>query len=408
MAVPGGQAAPVLSPAARAIAARCEARINELARRMSREDFDRVPQYEALPDDMKDVEIAATVRHGLRLFLRGVQGAPDAGDREYRFFRERAAQRAEEGMPLNLLLGTHLLGQHMLWRTLRESARPGDEEALLELADFLLAGQRGLVAAVAESYLDEQAAIAAEQREHRRTLVRALLEGYPLAPARYEELGVAGGGLVLALGLGESGAEPPSLVAGRRRVRRVQTALERVLGRSALTLLEPGGGSVVLPGSPAGELPELPAELAERLGRACGEEVLVAVAAADSAAGLAQAARTAAEVLRIVRTLGRAPGCTGWRTCCWSTTSRPGESSAGLAALLDPVYERPELLATLRAYLAERQDRRRTARVLGLHPNTVDNRLARIGELIGTEVTSPQGFALLLTAQTVRVLRPES
>lgn len=198
-------------------------------------------------------------------------------------------------------------------------------------------------------------------------------------------------------------------VAGRRRVRRVQTALERVLGRSALTLLEPGGGSVVLPGSPAGELPELPAELAERLGRACGEEVLVAVAAADSAAGLAQAARTAAEVLRIVRTLGRGPGVHRLADVLLEYhLSRPGESSAGLAALLDPVYERPELLATLRAYLAERQDRRRTARVLGLHPNTVDNRLARIGEMIGTEVTSPQGFALLLTAQTVRVLRPES
>ncbi|WP_370100426.1 helix-turn-helix domain-containing protein [Streptacidiphilus sp. MAP12-20] len=84
----------------------------------------------------------------------------------------------------------------------------------------------------------------------------------------------------------------------------------------------------------------------------------------------------------------------------------PDLSSGALAALLDPLAERPELLATLRAYLARQQDRRGTARELGLHPNTVDNRLARASELIGVDVTSPRGYALALTALTLRELRP--
>ncbi|MFD3659804.1 hypothetical protein ACFWVF_04220 [Streptomyces sp. NPDC058659] len=41
--------------------------------------------------------------------------------------------------------------------------------------------------------------------------------------------------------------------------------------------------------------------------------------------------------------------------------SRPGESGRRIAALLDPVADRPELLDTLRAHLAHGQDRRATA-----------------------------------------------
>jgi hypothetical protein len=34
----------------------------------------------------------------------------------------------------------------------------------------------------------------------------------------------------------------------------------------------------------------------------------------------------------------------------------------------------------------------------------VDNRLARVGELIGIDVTAPRGYALALTALTLRDL----
>ncbi|GAA3011523.1 hypothetical protein JCM13580A_62480 [Streptomyces drozdowiczii] len=58
----------------------------------------------------------------------------------------------------------------------------------------------------------------------------------------------------------------------------------------------------------------------------------------------------------------------------WSTTpSRNDESSGRIAALLNPVADRPEFLDTLRAYLRHQHDRRVTAHHLGLHPNTVDN-----------------------------------
>ncbi|MFE4720100.1 helix-turn-helix domain-containing protein, partial [Streptomyces sp. NPDC056728] len=73
-----------------------------------------------------------------------------------------------------------------------------------------------------------------------------------------------------------------------------------------------------------------------------------------------------------------------------------------IAALLDPVAGRPELLETLRTHLAHQQDRRATAAALGLHPNTVDNRLARIGEQTGIDLAAPRGTALAIAALLLR------
>ncbi|MFF1638090.1 helix-turn-helix domain-containing protein [Streptomyces sp. NPDC058246] len=110
------------SAAARALGRRCEPRVNELTRRMARESFEALPGYAELPDDVKDLEIAGTARHGIRLFLSRT-GDPNPGPANLRLFRERAAQRAEEGMPLHLLLRTHSVGAYVLWRALRETAQ---------------------------------------------------------------------------------------------------------------------------------------------------------------------------------------------------------------------------------------------------------------------------------------------
>ncbi|MFI1157797.1 helix-turn-helix domain-containing protein [Streptomyces sioyaensis] len=70
--------------------------------------------------------------------------------------------------------------------------------------------------------------------------------------------------------------------------------------------------------------------------------------------------------------------------------------------MLDPVAGRPELLETLRTHLEQAQDRRATARLLTLHPNTVDNRLARISALTGLDLSTPRGAALALAALLLR------
>ncbi len=420
-----------LSPGARALAARCVPRVNELARRMSRSSLDDGPGQSGLPVDVRNVEAAAAVRHGMRLFVRRASG-PHGRTGDYGVFRERAARRAEEGMPLHQLLRAHALGAYVLWKTMRETARPGEEAALIELSGFLLRAQEGIAGAVAETYLDEQAALAAEQRENRRALVRGLLDGSLPSDAvtQLDAFGLEYGGLVLYLrtdravsaasarpdagransGRAVGGRSPRpvmSPVAARRRRRRIQTVLDRAFGVEVLTLLEDDGGHAIVPARPAsgGFLvpPEPPDGLTDRLRRACGGEVRIAAVSVDRPGAMADAARTASEVVRIAHASGQPPGLHRLDDVLLEFhLSRRDESSGLIAALLDPIEERPDLEETLRTYLEHQQDRRTTAKRLGLHPNTVDNRLARIADLTGLDLASPRGTALALAALLLR------
>ncbi|MFD3658084.1 PucR family transcriptional regulator [Streptomyces sp. NPDC058620] len=388
-----------LSDEARALALRCEPKVNELARRMARESFEELPGYAGLPSEVKDLEVAATARYGVRLFLRRATD-PHPGVGGLRLFRERAAQRAEEGFPLHLLLRSHALGMYVLWQALRDAAEPGEEGALAELVDLLLRSHHKLMGSVAETYLDERSALEAEQREQRRSLVRGFLDG-ALEPRQdlLEELGLGGPALVLAVALetlSDADADSGSgdSVTVRRRMRRVQTALDQTFGTELLALFDAGAGRVVVP--QGGEPPH---DLAQRLTRACGADVRVAMVPADTPDAVPEASRTAVEVLRVARACGFSPGLHSLDDVLLEYhLSRPGPSSRRIAALLTPVAARPELLRTVRTHLAQQQDRRRTATVLGLHPNTVDNRLARFTTLTGLDPASPRGAALTIAA----------
>ncbi|WP_406269807.1 helix-turn-helix domain-containing protein [Actinacidiphila glaucinigra] len=396
---------PVLSDAARALAARCEHKVNEIARTMTTRAFTDLPGYAELPADVKEGELAATARHGLRLFLRRVVHGtpaerPERGDFER--FRERAAQRAEEGLPLHLVLRSHLRGTAVLWRALREVARPGEEAALAELADVLIGIQEDIVGAVSETYLDEQSTLAAEHREERRALVRALLDG-SLPPDRLPagRLSLADGALVLALHFPPEGAAGRPLVAAHRRPRRAQAALDRAFGTEVPALLDDTGGHAVVPGHrlpPGGD-----DGLLAPLRRACSPDVRLAVVSAAAPRDIPGAARTASEVLRVARAGGLPPGLHRLDDVLLEYhLSRRDASSERIAALLDPIADRQDLVETLRTYLGSRQERRSTARQLGLHPNTVDNRLARICELTGLDLAAPHGTALALAALLLR------
>jgi DNA-binding PucR family transcriptional regulator len=72
------------------------------------------------------------------------------------------------------------------------------------------------------------------------------------------------------------------------------------------------------------------------------------------------------------------------------------------------VLEQPEAMrrldaiATLEAYLESGLDRRGAAERLGVHPNTIDHRLARIAEASGVDPRSPDGLALVVLALRAR------
>ncbi|MFF9035832.1 PucR family transcriptional regulator [Streptomyces sp. NPDC014892] len=384
---------PGLSPAAAALAARCEAQVNELTRRMARGAFEQVRGYTELPGDVKDVEIAATARHGIRLFLRGAADGSRWDSLEY--FQERAAQRAEEGMPLHLLLRTYTLGARELWRALREMAGPGEQQALAELTEALFTATDQVVGAVAESYLDERVALASERHEQNRSRARALLDGRPVVDGSTPD----GPVLVLFVRFGTPAAtDGPSPVTVRRLLRRVQAALDRAFDTEVLAVLDGDGGHVVVPG-----VTEPPARLRESLRETAGPELRLAAAAATTVGDVPRAAHLTSEVVRVAAACGVRPGIHRLEDVLLEYhLSRPSEGSARIVAMLDPLDDRPELVATLRTHLEQRQDRRATAHLLNLHPNSVDNRLARIQDLTGLDLADPRDVALTLAALLLR------
>ncbi|MDT0457907.1 helix-turn-helix domain-containing protein [Streptomyces sp. DSM 41527] len=387
-------ALPALSGTARSLAARCAPRVNALARQMSRGAFEQLHGYAELPADVKDVEIAATARHGLRLFLDRVTHDPDprTAPGDFDVFRERAAQRAEEGMPLPLLLTTHCVGVRVLWQALRDAARPGEEAALVELAGYLFATEQRIVRAVTETYLDEQAALAAERHAGHPSLVRGLLEGTTPPPAGS---GLDGPSLVLFVQLPGG---PRATVAARRVGRRLQAALDRAFGREVPALLDGTGGRAIVPGAA-----EPPPALAGLLDGVCGPGARLAAVHAETGERIPEAARTAARIVRVARACGHPAGLHRLDDVLLEyQLSRPSAGSDRIAALLDPVAGRPELIETLRTHLEQAQDRRATARLLTLHPNTVDNRLARFSTLTGLDLSTPRGAALALAAFLLR------
>lgn len=367
--------------AAARIAARCEPGVNQLARKIVAEQTRMLPLLADLPADVRDVEMANTSRHALRLFLRTAQGY-QASPADMRLFRDMAAQRVNEGVHLAPLLSAYMIGNRTLWNALCEATQPGEEEGLRHLGDLLFATMERTTAAVCEAYLSE--VMLAERGEALRAVARALLSGQGATEAAARHgVTLEPGYQVLALVL----TVHPAGV--RRRLRAVEAELERFAGSPVLATLDEHGGHALLPLT----APSPSARLASRL----GEDVFLGLTLATTLPDLPEAARTATRVAEVARSTGRPSGVYGMRDVLLDYhLSTPGPSGEAIRALLDPLDE--TLIATLETYFAADFDRRETATRLGIHANTVDNRLARAGALIGADLRTSAGLLLVATA----------
>lgn len=373
------------------IAARCESEVNLLARQIVAEQEQMLPIIAELPADVRDVELAGTSRHALRLFLRTAQGHR-ATQEDMRLFKDRAAQRVNEGLHLAPLIGAYVVGNRRLWRALCEATLPGEEAGLRHLADLLFATLERTTTAVCEAYLSE--VMLAERGEALRAVARALLSGQGGANAAARHgVELDPSYRVAALVLDA----PVNPVGVRRRLRAIEAELERFCGGPVLATLDERGGHALLPLS----APSPDTKLLRRL----GGDIYLGLAEPAALAALPDAATAATRVAKVARATGRPCGVYGMRDVLLDYhLSTPGASAEAIASLLEPLED--SLVETLEAYLAADLDRRATAARLGVHPNTIDNRLARAGALMGTDLRTSAGLLLVATALATRATRP--
>lgn len=373
---------------------------------------EEVPLYALLPREQLEGEITSITEDNLRVFFRSLRQDRAPTAEELADIRLSAARRAEERVPLDAVLTAYHVGGRIGWQALVESAQPDESAALIAAADRVLAYVQHVTAAVASAYLEEQQAIYGEERDARRALASALLTGQP-ADALAARLGVtiAPAYAVLALHLGPHPDEhDPGVggaVAARRKVRRVHAHLDAQAGAPVIGLLDPAGGSMLLPvgGATIDQAYAAVAPMVTGLSEAAGTTVTAAVALARGAGDIARAATQAREVVRLAERLGRPEGLYTLRDVMLEyQLTRPGDAQPALLELLEPLAKNPDLLVTLECYLANDLDRRQTAGALHVHPNTLDYRLRRVVELCGLDASTARGLQLLGAALAARRL----
>jgi hypothetical protein len=376
----------------RPLADRLLTELPDFTRRVLAEITERVPEYQQLPGEELAGDITRVIEQTLRAFAHVLQtGSLPTGD-ELRFLRESAARRAEEGVPIDVVLTAYHVGIQVVWEALVPDARPDEVGQVLELNALAMRYLQVVTPAVSAGYLDERQTMFDDERSARHTLLTSLLDGTQ----------EAGPYVVLALHMPPHPDElTPGVdasVAARRKLRRLRTELERHSREPVLSSLTPGGGVVLIPGDDLQRVERMVSEAARAAGVA-----LTAGAAAAPPSGVAAAARLARDVLDVAVQTGR-PGLHQLTDVLLDyQLSRPSAALEPLAAIVRPLSE--ELVQTLEVYL-QRGSRRPAATELHVHPNTVDYRLRRVAELTGLDPTRIEHVTLLTAALAARRAQP--
>lgn len=371
----------------------------------------QIPAYQTLPREELGGDISQVIGQNLRAFIAVLRTGSLPDEDELLKLRVSAARRAEEGVPVEVVLAAYHLGAQKVWELLAAEAGPDAVARLPELPVVMLRYLQRVVAAVAAGYLEARQTIHGEEDAARHTLLSALLNGTD-AQGTASRLGLhlPPAYLVLAVTMGahpdETTAGVDPAIAGRRKARRLLTELERHTRTQILASLTADGGIVLLPWPVApdqlgeSDWQELTA-LVQALSKSVGADVTAGVVCATPA-GVAEAASLAGEVLATARACDRPHGVYRLDDLLLEyQLSRPSAARDGLAALLDPLADSPDILRTIDAYL-RLGSRRPVAAHLHIHPNTVDYRLQKATVLTGLDPTRPADIPLLKAALSAR------
>lgn len=371
------------------------AHLPEAAREMVTAVVKTVPDYERLPHDLIEQDLVRRAEENLRLFLRLLGEHRDPRPEDMSGMIDVAVRRAREGIPLDAVLAVYHRGALAAWNYLAAVAGSDHErEELLAAVPLLLGYLGAVVPGVAASYLDERQDLHWEQREAKRALGQALLQGKP-AELLAERFGITLGGYhVLALRTPEATESGD----GVRPAMRVIHGEIDALSPQALTVLDRAGGWVLVPATEPGA--RLDAAVG-RIAAAAGVRVIAGTALAAMVSEIPARAEEAGEIARLALGLGRPAGVYRMSDLALQYQfARPGPARAWLLGLLGPLTDHPHLMQALRAYLAHDHNRVAAAESLVVHRNTLNYRLNRIAALTGYDPGRSEHTPLFAAALT--------
>ncbi|MGV9633346.1 PucR family transcriptional regulator [Nocardia rhamnosiphila] len=359
------------------------------------------------PEDTSGSELTAVARSCLVWIIRRLNGeaVPDQIER----LESAAARWAHCGVPIGTVLHAVHQGLKKGVDLLFPVAHPGHGFDITTGMTAVVQLLNSVTSTVSRIYVRDLKSRTAAHRTAVHTLTSALLSGHTTtAAARECGIAVASHYFVLAVAIPAHPDErKPGLdrhIVARRKLRRVQSALATRSDNKALSLLSVDGGTILLPAEPDTEpaVDELVHDLS-----AAAQIPLTATALFAVTEEIAAATRHAHELLDTVEHLGLGPGVHRFTELAMEyQLTRPGIGHTVLQQRLAPLDDHPDLGHTLRTYIANNRNRQRTARQLCLHPNTVDYRLQRIGELTGLDISDAKAWWYLHAALITRTASP--
>jgi hypothetical protein len=339
--------------------------------------------------------------HYLRRILQILSGevpSPEGDD----VAAEIGRRRAEQGVPLEVMLRTFRLGGRIVWEALVEQAHAdgADPEAMLGLATSMWTVIDGLSSTLSTSYRNTELDRLRRDDQRRHALVEDLLSGRAqdtaFAQRTAKELGLPTGGAYLVV-VAEVRVDGSFALHGHQDALRAhhmrsvwQVRADTLVG---LIALEQRGETAVL---------DMLRPLAR--GRAAASPAVQGLAEVGLAHQLALTALGTSShgEAELVSLEQRYPEALLVQSP--DLAQRLLESRLGPVLAL-PVKERDMLLETLTAWLEENCSTANTAVRLHCHRNTVLNRLHRISTLVGRPLYGRNAYVTLSLSLSALRLR---
>lgn len=303
---------------------------------------------------------------------------------------------AEDRLPQRALLDGLYGGMNHIWNLAIEAAEPDDLPDLFTLSQQLLKLLSDISVAISDVYTEVEQSLYGGDRQARRALCAALLDGDdPESAARRADITVAERYDVLALRLRavERVAPMSDHTLARRRMRLVQHVLDEASGTTALHTFDGTSGVALLPAG-GGH-----ARLAHRLTDLLGTDVLIVAEQSVPTTALPDLARHLTESAELARMLDRPVEVYDLDDLLLEyQLTRPGPVRDRLIARIAPLLDHPHLVEALDVHIRFGTDRKAAAAELYLHPNTLSYRLRRVAEITGIDPVDTHGSRLMAAA----------
>lgn len=333
------------------------------------------------------------VERALERFLDRIADPADGQGHGDVLYAQLGRGEFRAGRSLDALLSAYRLGARLAWERFRAAGEVAgfEPEVLYRLASEIFAYIDGISAESVEGFAQERAAAEGERRRVRRALVRLL--GRDDVPV--EELAEA----AREAGWSQRGAVA-ALVAEGDHV----GALESALAAEVAAAVEDGRTTAFVAD------PEAPGRRARLATVLAGDAAALGPAGplARASHSLARARMTLALVAQGIVPADGLPHSDDHLTELLIVGADPALAAELAARALAPLRELPpgpgeKLLTTLAAWLDHPGQVQHVAGELGVHPQTVRYRVARLRELLGERLEDPDGrFELAIAVRVSR------